>query len=142
VYLGLSFGLRKPLRIRGEEFALPTLPLSLGLIGVTIIDWSAASGVLYSLLPDLPLSYLQFFGLYVLAMVAGVVSTVPGGLGVFETVMLWLRPASTPATEILGALLAFRCIYFFVPMIAAIGLMLLFEVRRHINRKSNRNRQR
>jgi uncharacterized membrane protein YbhN (UPF0104 family) len=137
VYLGLSAWLRKPLRIRGQEFALPTLPLSFGLIGVTILDWSAASGVLYSLLPDLPLSYLQFFGLYVLAMVAGVISTVPGGLGVFETVILWFRPASTSPTEILGALLAFRCIYFFVPMLVAIGLMLLFEVRRH----TSRNRQ-
>jgi uncharacterized membrane protein YbhN (UPF0104 family) len=130
LYLLLSFWLRKPLRIRGEEFVLPSVPLSLGLIGVTIVDWGAASGVLYSLLPDLPLSYLKFFGLYVLAMVAGIVSTVPGGLGVFETVILLLRPADTLPTEVLGALLTFRCIYYFLPLIVAIGLLLLFEVRR------------
>ncbi|WP_416672544.1 lysylphosphatidylglycerol synthase domain-containing protein [Egbenema bharatensis] len=130
VYLLLSFWIRKPLRIRGEEFVLPSVPLFLGLIGVTIVDWGAASGVLYALLPDMPLSYLKFFGLYVLAMVAGIVSTVPGGLGVFETVILLLRPANMPANDVLGALLTFRCIYYFLPLFVAIGLMLLFEVRR------------
>lgn len=131
LYLLLSLWVRKPLRIRGEEFILPSVPLSIGLIAVTIVDWTMASGVLYSLLPGLSLSYLKFFGLYVLAMVAGVVSTVPGGLGVFETVILLLRPDSTPASEVLGALLAFRCIYFFLPLLVAIGLMLIFEIRRH-----------
>ncbi|HEY9658525.1 MAG TPA: UPF0104 family protein, partial [Allocoleopsis sp.] len=65
------------------------------------------------------------------AMTAGIFSTVPGGLGVFETVILLLHPPSIPASQVLAALLAFRAVYFFLPLLIATGLMIGYEVRYH-----------
>ncbi|MBF2000903.1 MAG: UPF0104 family protein [Synechococcales cyanobacterium M58_A2018_015] len=128
LYLVLSTCLRAPLRICGQEFGLPSLLLSLAVIAVSVVDWTLAAGVLYQLLPqDLPLSFFSFFGIYVLAMTAGIVSTVPGGLGVFEAVILVSRPAGVSASEVLGGLLAFRGIYYFLPLLLAGGLALVYE---------------
>jgi uncharacterized membrane protein YbhN (UPF0104 family) len=50
------------------------------------------------------------------------ISQVPGGLGVFETVVLMLLPATIPAPTALGALLAYRAIYYLLPLLlAAVG---------------------
>lgn len=130
-YLGLAW-YQKPLNIRGETIALPSVQLSLGLILVSALDWALAAGVLYLLLPThISLSYPSFFGIYVLALTAGIISTVPGGLGVFETVLLWLRPPSLSTPDMLGALLAYRGIYYFLPLIVAIILWGISEWQRH-----------
>lgn len=129
LYFGLSFFWKKPLVINSESIIIPKPGLSLALIALSAVDWLIASGVLYLLLPrDFPLSYLSFFGIYLIAMVAGLISTVPGGLGVFETVILLLRPDSVPAPAILGSLLAYRGVYYFLPLIVALILFILQSV--------------
>jgi uncharacterized membrane protein YbhN (UPF0104 family) len=130
LYLLASLWYRKPLRIRGEELALPSTRLSLTIVAVAALDWGLAAAVLYRLLPStMALSYPAFFGIFVLALTAGIISTVPGGLGVFETIILLLRPPSMSAPAMLGALLAYRSIYYFLPLIVAIGLWLARELR-------------
>ncbi len=134
-YFGLSFWRKEPIKIKGEEFVIPSAEISLGLMLVSATDWALAAGVLYLLLPsDMPLSYASFFGIYVLALTAGILSNVPGGLGVFETVILLLRPPSVPAPAVLGALLAYRGIYYFLPLIVALGLLLAHEWQRRYQR--------
>lgn len=49
----------------------------------------------------------------------------PGGLGVFETVMLYLRPESISAPQMLGGLIAYRFVYYLLPLIFAVVLILL-----------------
>ena len=56
---------------------------------------------------------------YVMANVATLISHVPGGLGVIESVVLMLLPG----TSMLGALIVFRVVYFIIPL--ALGSMLL-----------------
>ena len=88
-YLLGSILIKQPLVIRGQEFRFPSLKISLAQIAVSSFDWILAAAVLYPLLPaNTPLSFLDFLGIYLLAMFAGIVSNVPGGLGVFETVIL------------------------------------------------------
>jgi uncharacterized membrane protein YbhN (UPF0104 family) len=71
----------------------------------------------------------QFIAVFRVAQVAGVVSQVPGGLGVFETVvLLFLGPAYDPAA-IIGALLVYRVIYYFLPLGGAAALLLGHKVR-------------
>lgn len=130
LYFLISVWLDKPLRIGRETIRLPPLKLSLVVIGLTALDWAFASGVLYLLLPtNFPLSYLSFVGIYILALISGVISSVPGGLGVFETVILLLRPSSVAALPILAALFAYRAIYYFLPLIAAVGLLIAHEIK-------------
>jgi uncharacterized membrane protein YbhN (UPF0104 family) len=118
-YLFLSFmSQNKTLKIGNSFFKVPSFYLSLAQIGISTFDWAIAGAVLYVLLTFLtPLSYPAFFGVYLLAQLAGIISHVPGGLGVFETVIvLLLQPAVSP-DRALGALLAYRGIYYFLPFL-------------------------
>lgn len=121
---------KKPLRI--GKWSLPHLPLNLCLaqIAVTSCDWLLAAGVLYFLFPtSIPLSYPGFFGIYLLAQIAGIISNVPGGLGVFETVMLLLLSPPIPSAQLFGALLAYRGIYYFLPLSVSILLLGFSQMR-------------
>lgn len=105
---------------------VPRLPLSLAIaqLGLTLLDWLLAAGILALLLPKV--GYLTVFQAYLLAQFAGVFSTVPGGLGVFETVLLLIL--STPADRLLAALLVYRLIYFLLPLVGAIAVLVGYEV--------------
>jgi phosphatidylglycerol lysyltransferase len=116
-YVVASAVRKKPLTIREWELPLPSLGLSLVQLGVACLDWALAGSVLYVLLPPTAhLSYPGFLGIFLLAQVTGVVSQVPGGLGVFETVAILFLSPIFPASAILGSLLAYRGIYYFLPL--------------------------
>jgi uncharacterized membrane protein YbhN (UPF0104 family) len=105
--------------------------LSLAQVIVTSFDWALAAGVLYLLMPSSnPLSYPGFFGIYLLAQLSGIISNVPGGLGVFETVMLLLLSPPVASADLLGALLAYRGIYYFFPLAIAVMTLGVYELRR------------
>ncbi|BAZ66926.1 MAG: flippase-like domain-containing protein [Pelatocladus maniniholoensis HA4357-MV3] len=131
-YLLGSLIIKQPLIIRSHEFKFPSFKISLAQIAVSSCDWMFAAAVLYVLLPaNISLSYLDFLGIYLLAMFAGVVSSVPGGLGVFETVVLLILSSQVPqvsAVAILGSLLAYRGVYYFLPFIIAAALLGVYEL--------------
>lgn len=123
-YLVASARGRAPLRLGEWELALPSLRLALGQLAVASLDWLLAGSVLFVLLPKTPdLGLPLFLGIFLLAQVAGLASQVPGGLGVFETGMLLLLPASLPSASVLGVLLTYRCLYYMLPLGVA-GLLL------------------
>lgn len=92
-------------------------------IGVSLIDWTAAGLVLFVLLPeDTAVGFAAFVPIFTLASLAGGISGLPGGIGVFEAVILLLVPASSPE-GLVASLIAFRAIYYLVPLVlAAAGL--------------------
>lgn len=69
-------------------------------------------------------------------MAAGVVSNVPGGVGVFETVVILLLSGQLPADAVLAALLAYRIVYYLLPFAVAAGLLLFHEIYPKIRRSS------
>ncbi|MBI5116216.1 bifunctional lysylphosphatidylglycerol flippase/synthetase MprF [Candidatus Poribacteria bacterium] len=122
---------RKPVRIRDWEFSPPPLTLLLAQITISLLDWLLACAVFYALLP--PAAHLTFphlAGIYMLAQAAGIVSQVPGGLGVFETAILALLSRSVQVSDILGPLLAYRGLYYLLPLITASVLLAGQEVLR------------
>ncbi len=130
VYLLGSIFIKQPLIIRGHEFRFPSFNISLAQIAISSFDWILAAAVLYALLPsNISLSYLDFLGIYLLAMFAGVVSNVPGGLGVFETIILLILSSKVSAAAVLGSMLAYRGVYYFLPLLVAAGLLGLYEIR-------------
>jgi len=131
LFSGTAIRYRFYIKIGKENIYLPSWTLSLALILLTFIDWILAARVLYLLLPDnYNTSFLGFFGLYVFAMTAGVLSNVPGGVGVFEFIMLRLRPEYVSNAELLGSLIAYRAIYYLLPLIVAFVWLLGYEARR------------
>ncbi|MEH1916363.1 lysylphosphatidylglycerol synthase domain-containing protein [Nostoc sp.] len=130
VYLLGSIFIKQPLIIRGHEFRFPSFTISLAQIAISSFDWILAAAVLYALLPsNISLSYPDFLGIYLLAMFAGVVSNVPGGLGVFETIILLILSSKVSAAAVLGSMLAYRGVYYFLPLLVAAGLLGLYELR-------------
>ena len=119
----------KPVRIRQWEFELPQPRLIAAQILISSADWMLAAAVLYILLPDaLPIGFMPFLSAFLLAQIAGVASNVPGGLGVFEAIILLFLAPYYPASAILGALVAFRGIYYLLPLILATLLLAVHEI--------------
>ena len=133
VYLLLTITKKKPLTVRDWEFTLPSLRIAVSQMAVSSLDWALACGVLYTLLPHHPtevLSYPAVVGVFLLAQIAGLASQVPGGLGVFETVVIVLLSPVFPSSAILGALLAYRGIYYLLPLSVASVLLATNEIFR------------
>ncbi len=119
-YLVLCRTQRDPVRFKRLEFSLPSMPVAALQLLVGATDIVLTSLVLFVLLPpDFHISYPQFLATFNLALIAGLISSVPGGLGVFETTVLLLLPAEAKNSAVVGGLLAFRAIYYLLPLIAA-----------------------
>ncbi|MBI1849817.1 MAG: bifunctional lysylphosphatidylglycerol flippase/synthetase MprF [Planctomycetes bacterium] len=124
VYVVCCARLRKPFRIRGYEFVLPSLRLTLAQLVVGSVECALAGSVFYVLLPrGAPVSWSEVLGVYLIGQVVGILSHVPGGLGVFEGAMLAFISPKVAGAEVLGALLAFRAIYFLLPFGIAVVLL-------------------
>lgn len=108
---------------------LPTWQLALQQLAISAVDIVAAAAVLWFLLPAGSIGFASFTGFYALALALGVVSHVPGGLGVFEAVMLLAVGGQVPTESLAGALVLYRGIYFLLPLALAIVLLVFFELR-------------
>ena len=121
---------RKSIKIRNRIFRFPKPAISLSQIAVFSLDWAFAAAVLYCLIPDYPQkSYLQFFSIYLLGMAVSIMSNVPGGIGVFETVVVFILPNSVFTPDILSSLLVYRSIRFLIPLAIALILICCFEFK-------------
>jgi phosphatidylglycerol lysyltransferase len=124
---------RRPIRLGRWAFNTPTPQVAARQILIGALDWGLASGVLYVLMPqEIVGGFGHFLAIFVLAQMAGLISHVPGGLGVFEAVML----AGFGATgnhgleaPILGSLTAFRLVYYLLPLGVATVMVIWREIR-------------
>lgn len=128
-YLLGSFFHHTPIKIKNIEIPFPPLKISLSQIALSVLDWGLAIAVLYLLLPtDISVSYVGFAGIYLSAMVLGIISNIPGGLGVFESVIIVSLEDQISPPELLGSLLAYRVIYYFIPLILATSCLGVYEI--------------
>jgi len=128
-YILGSFRLKQPLKIFSWRLGFPSPKLALMQLVIASADWMLAAGVLYVLLIGISnLSYSVFFSIYLLAQIAGIISHVPGGLGVFETVILWFEADNNNLATVFGILLTYRLIYYLLPLGIAIILLVLYEL--------------
>lgn len=108
---------------------LPEAGLALRQLAISAADLGAAAAALWFLLPDGVVELPTFVAFYTIAMALGVISHVPGGLGVFEAVILIACGRHAPVDAITAALLLYRAIYFLLPLILAAILLAGFELR-------------
>jgi phosphatidylglycerol lysyltransferase len=129
---------KKPFQFRSWEIDLPSLPISLGQIVISSADWLLACSVFYSLLPaETPITFPQFLAIFMLAQLIGLFSYVPGGLGVFDSIILLLLSPYTKSPTIIGCLLLYRLIYYILPFMAATLILAIYELakNRHLTKK-------
>jgi phosphatidylglycerol lysyltransferase len=125
---------RRVVTVEGWSLPLPGGRVTVIQILLGVFDVCAGAGALYVLLPgEAPTPFLTFDVIYVLAAVLGVASHAPGGIGVFEATILLALP-SIPRDQLLGSILLYRVIYYFVPFALALATLGAYEVarRRHL----------
>lgn len=112
----------------GFTMPLPGAGAAIGQIGVAAIDLAMAAAALFLLIPGADPSLLPTFVLaYALGIIAALISHVPGGIGVFEAVALATIPIDRPALA--AALIAYRLIYYLLPLALGIVALVLHEGR-------------
>lgn len=131
VYVILVSSRPRTLRWRDWTFTFPGLSTTLLQILVATLDWVAACLALWILLPlEARPPFPAFLGVFVGAQALGLVSQVPGGLGVFETVVGLSLAGTAPASDLFGSLLVYRLVYYLLPLTAAAGILALDEYHR------------
>ena len=131
---------KTPLRLWKWQFTLPSLRLAIGQLVVGSVDWLLAAAALYVLMPEVkghPLSFSGFFTMFLLAQVVALISHVPGGLGVFEAVMVLMLNTRTVAIKpdaAFGALIVYRVIYYLLPLVIGSVAMGGYELVVHRQR--------
>ena len=133
-YLMLASLRTQPIAIGGLSFEPPGLKLTAMQFVVAISDWVLAGVVAWALLPPTPgLSFIAFLGLFALAQGVGLLSHVPGGLGVFDSLMVLLLAPNVGAQTAIASLVVYRAIYYLLPFIvASLALAALVAKRRGI----------
>jgi len=126
-YLALCVGSKRSAwTVRGQRIELPRTPIALMQVPISMANWSLMGGVIFMLLHG-QIAYPTVLGVLLLAGIAGVITHVPAGLGVLEAVFLTLLAARLPQGPLLGALLAYRVLYYLVPFAAAIVVYFTLE---------------
>ncbi len=122
-YLAACGWLRRPFKLRRVELSLPGPPLALAQVIIACADLMLAGLVLFALFPGHDVSFPVFIGVYLTALATGLLSHVPGGLGVFETIILVLLPTSTPQPDLIAMLVCYRLLYYLCPFLLGLGLI-------------------
>jgi phosphatidylglycerol lysyltransferase len=126
--LFLSAGNRR-LRVWGLNLFLPPPGSLAAQMAITVVDVVAAAFALWILMPMGTPDFGIFIAIFAIATMVGILSHVPGGIGVFETVVIATLPASVPVSDAAAALVLFRIIYYLLPFALGFIVVSLNEAR-------------
>lgn len=126
--LACRFSRRREWAIRGIEINLPSLRMALLQLTLGALNWSLMAAVIFTLLPA-RLDYPVVLGVLLISSIAGVITHIPAGLGVLEAVFVALLQHEVPRGSLLAGLIAYRAIYFLLPLLIALLMYLLVEAR-------------
>jgi uncharacterized membrane protein YbhN (UPF0104 family) len=121
-YLLFVYRRKAPIRLGGWAVNLPTPRMTALQILVGVVDICLVAAILYLLLPPTAgIAFLPFIAVYLASIIVGVVSHVPAGLGVLESMLLLLLP-HVPPEQLLASVLLYRVIYEVIPLVGALVL--------------------
>ncbi|HET8772626.1 MAG TPA: bifunctional lysylphosphatidylglycerol flippase/synthetase MprF [Thermoanaerobaculia bacterium] len=110
---------------------LPSPRLALVQLALGAGDWLCASLAFAALLPQGRVTAMHAIAVFLAAQVLGAISNLPAGVGVFEAAVFTLLRGAVPASELAGALVAYRAVYYLLPLVAAgVSLAAAEAVRR------------
>ena len=115
---------------------LPSGRIALVQLLLATASWALIATICWVLLQQ-RVAYPLVLGALLTAAVAGVVTHVPAGLGVLEAVFVLLLSNHIAQGELLGALLAYRALYYLLPLLAASALFVALGVAK---KKGGRSR--
>lgn len=122
------FSQRRAWSVRGIEINLPSLRMALLQLALGALNWSLMAAVIFTLLPG-ELNYPLVLGVLLISSIAGVVTHIPAGLGVLEAVFIGLLQHEVSRGSLLAGLIAYRAIYFILPLLVALLMYLAVEAK-------------
>ncbi|MND50839.1 Inner membrane protein YbhN [compost metagenome] len=124
--LACAFATRRTWRFRKHPITLPGIRLAALQVLMGACNWSLMALVVFTLLPK-GADYPTVLAVLMISSIAGVITHIPAGLGVLETVFLTLLQGTYGKGTLLAALIGYRAIYFLLPLLIATLVYLLLE---------------
>jgi uncharacterized membrane protein YbhN (UPF0104 family) len=129
VYLLLcAFSRRRRWVVRGHEIDLPSVRMAFTQLAISCTHWTTMAAVPWVLLQG-QVNYPTVLSVLLVAAIAGVITHIPGGLGVIEAVFIALLSHRVPEHQLLGALLAYRAVFYLTPLLVGALMYLKVEMR-------------
>jgi lysylphosphatidylglycerol synthetase-like protein (DUF2156 family) len=112
------------------RFHPPALSTCLAQIAASLLRVFAIAGAFYALTPSwAPLRYVDVVAAFVSAMLVAAIGQVPGAVGVLEATMVPAFREALPVAAVLAALIAFRVLFYLVPLGLAVGAFAAWMIR-------------
>jgi len=137
-----AFSKRRKWTIRRQTLQLPSLRMALFQFAVSSANWLVMGAIIWLLLAR-QVDYPVVLGVLLISSIAGVIIHIPAGIGVLEAVFLALLSGQHASHgTIIAALLAYRVLYFILPLLLALVLYLMLESRaKHLRAKNEQKLQ-
>ena len=119
---------RREWTVRRRVLCLPRGRLAALQLALSTANWAVMGAVVWVLLGR-QIDYPSVLTVLLIAAVAGVIAHVPAGLGVLEAVFVALLSHRIAPHEVIAALLAYRAIYYLVPLALALPVFFALEAR-------------
>ena len=126
--LACRFAKRRHWQFRTQTVTLPTARMALLQLMLATMNWMIIASILYAIF-QARIDYPTVLAVLLAAAVAGVITHVPAGLGVLEAVFVAMLSSRLPVTELLAGLLAYRALYYLLPLTVAALLYSYIEWR-------------
>lgn len=129
-YVLFSVFRSKPIKFFKWRISFPNIKIVMAQIILATGDWIVASLTLYMLMPSGEIPYFILIKVFLVSQLLGIISQVPGGMGVFETAIVFLLPQAAENPAVMGGLLAYRAVFYFFPLAIALSMLAAFEIAR------------
>lgn len=123
-----QFSKKRAWTIRGMEINLPSVRMACLQLLLGALNWSLMAAVIFTLLPA-KLDYPLVLGVLLISAIAGVLTHIPAGLGVLEAVFIALLQHEASRGSLLAGLIAYRAIYFILPLLIALVMYIGVEAK-------------
>ncbi|HHU0690018.1 lysylphosphatidylglycerol synthase domain-containing protein [Citrobacter sp. Marseille-Q3906] len=130
VYLWFcAFAKHRHITIKGQKLVLPSWKFALIQMAISSTNWMVMGAIIWLLLGQ-GVDYFFVLGVQLVSSIAGVIVHIPAGIGVLEAVFIALLAGEeTSQGLIIAALLAYRVLYYFLPLLLALVCYLVLESR-------------
>lgn len=121
-----AFAKRRHMTIKGQKLVLPSWKFALAQMAISAANWMAMGVIIWMLIGE-DVNYFFVLGVLLVSSIAGVIVHIPAGIGVLEAVFIALLAGEHVSHgKIIAALLAYRVLYYFLPLaLATVGYLIL-----------------
>lgn len=124
-----AFAKRRHMTMKGQKLVLPSWKFALAQMAISAANWMAMGVIIWMLIGE-DVNYFFVLGVLLVSSIAGVIVHIPAGIGVLEAVFIALLAGEHVSHgKIIAALLAYRVLYYFLPLALATVCYLVLESR-------------